>query len=71
MRMTRTTDQPDAALSIISLVNDESQYAEMRATLVLPGVQWIPIDADANGWNAATALNAGLEAATADIWAQP
>lgn len=66
MRMTRTTDQPDAALSIISLVNDESQYAEMRATLVLPGVQWIPIDADANGWNAATALNAGLEAATAD-----
>ncbi len=53
--------------SVVTLVNDPMQYMRMRAGLAAQheaeAIQWIPIDADGKGWNAAAALNHGLEQA--------
>lgn len=60
------------SLSVVTLVNDPLAYAMSRATLELqhPGdeLQWIPVDADSQGWNASNGLNLGLEQCEAD-WA--
>ncbi len=57
-------------LSISTLVNKEDMYARMRASLERQGdgvaLQFIPLHADAEGWNATTGLNRGLELAEAE-----
>lgn len=51
-------------LSVITLVNDASMYVTMRRSLMRQqagnDVQWIAVDADAGGLNAAAGLNEGL-----------
>ncbi len=58
------------AISVITLVNNDRSYARMKASLrgesESGGVQWIPIDADGEGLNAAAGLNRGIEKAIAD-----
>ncbi len=65
---TRTADLPD--VSIVVMVNRQEQFELARATFEqqsgLAGVTWIPVNADKNGWNAATALNHGLAEAATD-----
>lgn len=57
-------------LSVITLVNDSELYARSRASLDSQGgdigIEFIPIFADKQVWNAATALNYGVERATSD-----
>ncbi len=69
----RTTVSPRTMkprLSVVTLVNDEALYAQASKSLARqhrPGtVQWIPIQADHYRWNAAQALNVGIERARAD-----
>lgn len=60
-------DEPK--LSLVTLVNDERMYGVCKATLDAQhperDLQWIPVRADARGWNAAQGLNFGLEEAKA------
>lgn len=57
-------------ISIATLVNKEDVYARMRASLERQGdgmaLQFIPLHADAQGWNASQALNRGLCLAEAE-----
>ena len=56
-------------LSVVTMVNDEALYARARASLAAHhadgALEWIPVRPDECEWNAATALNHGLERARA------
>jgi hypothetical protein len=60
------------ALSVVTLVNDPVAYAISRGTLAAQHgadeIEWLPVEADARGWNAAQGLNDGLERCRAE-WA--
>jgi hypothetical protein len=57
-------------LSVVTLTNNDEMYAGMVASLRRQApdgsFQFLPIDADSNGWNAAEGLNHGLEQADSD-----
>jgi len=56
--------------SVVSLVNDDTLYSQFRRSLDASqgegSLEFIPVHADSRGWNAATALNDGIENAHAD-----
>ncbi len=58
------------ALSIVTLVNNDELYAQLTRSLAGQGAglsfHFIPIRADDLGWNAATALNHGLQQSVTD-----
>ena len=60
----------DGKLAIVTLKNDDATFARMRASLerqAPPGAfEFIPVDADKDGWNAARGLNHGIESSTAE-----
>ncbi len=65
---TRSSSKP--ILSVVTLVNDAEAYAISRGTLSVQHdaseIEWIPIEADRQGWNAAEGLNVGIEQSRAD-----
>jgi len=58
------------SLSVVTLVNNEEQYSRMVNSLLRlekePFFRFLPVHADKMGWNAATALNAGIGAASSE-----
>lgn len=53
-----------SALALVTLVNDHAQFAACRASLaaqVDPLPEWIAVEPNRNGWNAAQGLNHGIE----------
>jgi len=67
--MTGRPDAPTPGLTVVSLVTDDVLHAMSRGTLdaqLRPGeVEWVTVRANERGWNAATALNAGIARAQA------
>lgn len=57
-------------LSVVTLMNNDETYAGMVESLRRQApdafFQFLPIDADGNGWNAAVGLNNGIEEADSD-----
>lgn len=58
-----------STLAFVTLVNDRAQFADCQASLraasgALP--EWLMIEPNAKGWNAAQGLNHGIESVTAD-----
>ncbi len=53
--------------SVVTLVNDDALYETSQRTLAAQDVRdelvFLPVQADVHGWNAATALNYGIESA--------
>lgn len=57
-------------LTIVTLVNNQKLYSKSKKSLERQAAKsffdFIPIDADTKGWNAATALNHGIEKAKSE-----
>jgi len=57
-------------LSIVAIVNNKEKYKKSRKSLEIQAGKWsldfIPVDADKKGWNAATALNYGIKKSKSD-----
>lgn len=60
----------DGILGIVTLKNDDATYARMRSSLerqAPPGsFEFIAVEADKEGWNAAQGLNRGIEKSAAE-----
>lgn len=58
------------SISIVTIVNNQDLYGFLKQSLAAENfnqeIQFLPIHADKQGWNAATALNHGLETVNSD-----
>ena len=58
-----------STFAFLSLVNDRAQFADCQASLraiAEPMPEWLMVEPNQHGWNAAQGLNHGLERLTAD-----